>query len=200
MQRTLLVLFLLFAVSAAAQSPPSAEAVGTGTIVQVALTYADVPMKNLSRLGNVWSAVGTSSNALDTMQALAAQRHVPLTLIPTQAIVTADGQTGQVQSTKRIPYGGGDMYGYNFAVVSGIMAAPHVNADGTATVHIVLKQSGRERPRPGDGKQSVTTEMSMDTTRRFRSGDILLIAGPLPDIAPPRFVFAAVTFLSPAKQ
>ena len=198
MKRALLTLLLL-AAPAAAQLPPSADAPGTGAIVQVALTYVDIPAKDLSRLGSVWNAVGTSPQALETVQALAAQRHVSLTLIPTQAIVTADGQAGQVQSTKRIPYGGGDMYGYNFAVVNGIAATPRINADGTVTVHLVLKQSGRERPRPGDGKQSVTTEMSVDSTRRFRPGDTLLIAGPLPNIIPPRFVFAAVTLLSPAK-
>ena len=199
MKRALLALLLLFVAPATAQSPPSADAPGMGAIVQVTVTYADVPAKDLSRLGSVWNAVGTSPQALEIVQALAAQRHVPLMLIPTQAIVTADGQTGQVQSTKRIPYGGGDMYGYNFAVVNGVTATPHINADGTVTIHLVLKQSGRQRPRPGDGKQSVTTEMSVDSTRRFRTGDTLLIAGPLPDIVPPRFVFASVTLPSPTK-
>lgn len=199
MKRAMLALLLLFTTPATAQSPPSADAPGAGAIVQVALTYVDVPAKDLSRLGSTWNAVGMSPNALEAMQALAAQRHVPLTLVPTQALVTADGQTGQIQSIKRIPYGGKDMFGYNFAVVNGTAATPHVNADGTVTIHLVLKQSGRERPRPGDGKQSVTTEMSVDTTRRFRPGDSLLIAGPLPDIVPPRFVFASVTLLSPAK-
>ena len=191
---------LLLAAPAAAQSPPSPEAPGTGAIIQIALTYVDVPAKDLSRLGNVWNAAGASPNALGTVQALAAQRHVLLTLIPTQAIVTADGQLGQIQSTKRIPYGDKSMYGYNFAVVNGVAAVPHMNADGTVTIHLVLKQAGRERPRTGDGRQSVTTEISVDSTRRFHSGDTLLIAGPLPDVVPPRFVFAAVTLLSPAKQ
>ncbi len=199
MKCPIVALALLLASPAIAQPPPAADAPAMGAIVQIVFTYADVPAKDLPRLGSLW-AVAAPPDALGMAQALAMRRHVSMTLTPAQAVVTADGQTGELLSTKRIPYGGGHMYGYNFAVVSGVSATPRVGADGTITIHIILKQSGREHPRRRDGNEAVTTEMNVDTTRRFRSGDTELIAGPLPDISPPRFVFATVTLLPDAKN